>query len=46
MTLHEADEESWSGLQFDEYFPLAPNPKFGISKDGKSYRTTPDVETF
>ena len=43
MTLREADEESWSGLEFDEYIPLTPNPKYGR---GKSYGTTLDVETF
>jgi len=46
MTLREADEESWSGLQFDEYIPLTPNPKYGRGKDFKSYGTRPDVETF
>ena len=46
MTLREADEESWSGFEFDEYIPLTPNPKYGRGKDVKSYGTTPDVETF
>ena len=46
MTLREADEESWSGLEFDEYIPLTPNPKHGRGKDVKSYGTTPYVETF
>jgi hypothetical protein len=46
MTLREADEESSTGLEFDEYIPLTPNPKYGRGKDVKSYGTTPDVETF
>lgn len=48
MTLREADgydEESWSGIQFDEYIPLTANPKHGRNKDAKSYGAMPDVET-
>ena len=45
MTLREADE-GWSELEFDEYIPLTPNPKYGRGKGFKSYGTTPDVETF
>jgi hypothetical protein len=47
MMIREADEidESWSGLEFDEYIPLSPNPKYGRGKDSKSYGTTPNVET-
>jgi hypothetical protein len=48
MMLSEVDgynEESWSGIQFDEYIPLAANPKHGRNKDAKSYGAMPDVET-
>lgn len=37
MTLREADEESSTRLEFDEYIPLTPNPKYGRGKDVKSY---------
>lgn len=46
MTLREGDEESWTELEFDDYIPLTPSPKYGRGKDVKSYGTTPDVETF
>ena len=44
MTLLEADEESWTGLELDEYIMLTPNSKCGRGKDVKSYGTTPDVK--
>jgi hypothetical protein len=32
MMIREADEERWSGIEFDEYIPLTPNPKYGRGK--------------